>query len=329
MALNPCYEGSPFPPHGAIVGPRRFEHDRAEQTAPSRRPRAPASGWRHRRACAGRGRPAISQRAQSRTARRGRDAGRTGSGAGRRRHRQDPRADHADRPHPEPGPGAAAGNPVGDLHQQGRARDEAPPRPDARPGRGRHAVARHLPLDRRTHPALPRRTGAAQIQFHRARRRRSGAAAQAAAAGREHRRQALAGAHAGRADRRLEEPRADAFAGAGGRSRDVRQRQGRKALRQLSGAAEDSQRRRFRRSAAGEHPAVPRASRRAAAIPEPVQVHPGRRISGHQRRAVSVAAAVVAGAVAAGRAALVDHSGRHRLPRHSGARRRREPGISR
>ena len=210
MALNPCYEGSPLPPHGAIVGPRRFEHDRAEQTAPSRRPRAPASGWRHCRACAGRGGPAISERAQSGAARRGRDAGRTGSGAGRRRHRQDPRADHADRPHPEPGPGAAAGNPVGDLHQQGGARDEAPPRPDARPGRGRHAVARHLPLDRRPHPAFPCRAGAAQIQFHRARCRRSGPAAQAAPAGREHRRQALAGAHAGRTDRRLEEPRADA-----------------------------------------------------------------------------------------------------------------------
>ena len=336
MALNPCYEGSPLPPHGAIVGPRRFEHDRAEQTAPSRRPRAPASGWRHCRACAGRGGPAISERAQSGAARRGRDAGRTGSGAGRRRHRQDPRADHADRPHPEPGPGAAAGNPVGDLHQQGGARDEAPPRPDARPGRGRHAVARHLPLDRRPHPAFPCRTGAAQIQFHRARCRRSGPAAQAAAAGREHRRQALAGAHAGRTDRRLEEPRADAFAGAGGRSRDVRQRQGRKTLRQLSGAAEDPQRRRFRRSPAGEHPAVPRAPRRAAAVPEPVQVHSGRRISGHQRRAVSVAAAAVAGAVAAGRAAVGDHSGGCNPPsfrtvrplRHSGAHRRCEPGIS-
>ena len=89
-------------------GQRRFENDRAEQTAPSRRPRAPARGWRHRRACAGRGRPAISQRAQSRAARRGRDAGWAGAGAGRRRHRQDPRADHAHRPHPEPGPRAAA-----------------------------------------------------------------------------------------------------------------------------------------------------------------------------------------------------------------------------
>ena len=64
----------------------------------------------------------------------------------------------------------------------------------------------------------------------------------------------------------------------------------------LSGAAENPQRRRFRRSAAGEHPAVPRASRRAPAIPEPLQVHPGRRISGHQRRAISVAAAAGAGA---------------------------------
>ena len=220
-------------------------------------------------------------------------------------------------------------NPVGDLHQQGRARDEAAARPDARPGRRRHAVARHLPLDRRPHPAHPRRTGAAQIQFHRARRRRPGPAAEAAAAGREHRRQALAGAHAGRPDRRLEEPRADAVAGAGGRSRGVRQRQGRQALRQLSGAAEDPQRRRFRRSAAGEHPAVPRAPRRAAAVPEPLQVHPGRRISGHQRRAVSVAAAAVAGAVAAGRAAVGDHSGAHRArPSFRGASKTRTRNLA-
>ena len=34
MALNPCYEGSPSPPHGAIVGSRRF----AEMTEPSKLP---------------------------------------------------------------------------------------------------------------------------------------------------------------------------------------------------------------------------------------------------------------------------------------------------
>ena len=122
-------------------------------------------------------------------------------------------------------------NPVGDLHQQGRARDETPPRPHARPGRRRHAVARHLPLDRRAHPALSCRAGAAEIQFHRARCRRPDPAAQAIAGRRQHRRQALAGADAGRPDRRLEESRADAVAGAAGRSRGIRQRPRRQALR--------------------------------------------------------------------------------------------------
>ena len=56
-----------------------------------------------------------------------------------------------------------------------------------------------------------------------------------------------------------------------------------------------------------EHPDVLRQ------LPEPLQVHPGRRISGHQRGAVSLAAAVVAGVVEAGRAAFRCHSRTHRL----------------
>ena len=52
--------------------------------------------------------------------------------------------------------------------------------------------------------------------------------------------------------RRLEKPRPDARPGAGRRSRRLRQRQGQEALRRLSGAAEDAQRRRLRRSAAGD-----------------------------------------------------------------------------
>ena len=87
-----------------------------------------------------------------------------------------------------------------------------------RRGRG-HAVARHLPLDRREDPAPPRRAGRAEARFHHSRRRRPDPADEAAAGGREHRREALAGARAGDADRRLEEPRADARAGAGRRSR--------------------------------------------------------------------------------------------------------------
>ena len=45
-----------------------------------------------------------------------------------------------------------------------------------------------------------------------------------------------------------------------GEAARFRQRQRPQALQGLSGAAENSQRRRFRRSAAGEHPAVPRAA---------------------------------------------------------------------
>ncbi len=250
-------------------------HDRAEQADPSRRPRPPARGWRHRRACACGRDPAISGRPQCRAARGGGDAGRAGAGAGGGRHRQDPRADLPHRPHPQPGPRPSRRDPVGHLHQQGGARDEAAARPDAGPRRRRHAVARDLSFHRRTDSAHPCRTGAAEIQFHRARCRRPGPAVEAAVAGREHRRQALAGAHAGRPDRRLEESRADAVAGAAGRSCGVRQRQGRQALRQLPGAAENPQRRRFRRSVAGKHPAVSRATRCAAKLPEPLQIHPG------------------------------------------------------
>ena len=155
-------------------------------------------------------------------------------------------------------------------------------------------MARHLPFDRRQDSPPACRAGGAQARFHHPRCRRPGAADEAAPRRRKHRREALAGAGARGADRRLEESRADARAGAAGRSRRVRQRQGAQTLQGLSGAAENSQRRRFRRSAAGKHPAVPRAAGSAAPVSGALQVHPGRRVSGHQRRAVSVAA--VAGA---------------------------------
>ncbi len=94
--------------------------------------------------------------------------------------------------------------------------------------------------------------------------------------------------------RRLEEPRPDARPGAGRRGVELRQRQGQEALPRLSGAAEDAQRRRLRRPAARMHPPVPAEPGRAAAVSGALQVHSGRRISGHQRRAVFVAEAVVA-----------------------------------
>ena len=89
-----------------------------------------------------------------------------------------------------------------------------------------------------------------------------------------------------------------ADAGARRRSAGVCRRQGRQALHALSGAAEDAECRRLRRSAAREHPHLPRAPGRAAAVPAPLPLHPRRRISGHERRAVSLAAPAGPGASA-------------------------------
>jgi DNA helicase-2/ATP-dependent DNA helicase PcrA len=76
-----------------------------------------------------------------------------------------------------------------------------------------------------------------------------------------------------------------------GRSRRIRQRTRQETLSGVPGAAEGPQRRRLRRPAAGVHPAVSRERRGARAVSAPLQVHSGGRVSGHQRRAISVAAA--------------------------------------
>ena len=176
---------------------------------------APAAGGIAARAMAARaGGIVVSRRPQPRAARSGRDPGRPGAGAGGGRNRQNPGSDHADRPYPGDRPGAAVRNSLGDLHQQGRSRDERAGRQHGRPGGRGHALARHLPRHRREDPAAARRAGRAQERLHHSRRRRPDPAAEATARGRGHRREALAGPRAGRADRPLEEPRPDAGPGA-------------------------------------------------------------------------------------------------------------------
>ena len=91
-----------------------------------------------------------------------------------------------------------------------------------------------------------------KIRLHDFGRRRPDPPDQADAGSREARREALAGARLRRHPRRLEEPRLDARPGAGRRSGELCQRQGQEALHRLSGAAEDAQRRRLRRPAAGD-----------------------------------------------------------------------------
>ncbi len=134
-----------------------------------------------------------------------------------------------------------------------------------------------------------------QARLHHPRRRRSDPAYEAAAGSREYRRKTLARARARRDHRRLEEPRADARQGSAGRGRELRQWARPRSLPRLSGAAEDAQRRRLRRPADRDAAAVPRARRSAAAVSRTLPVRAGRRISGHQRRPISLAAADRAG----------------------------------
>ena len=94
---------------------------------------------------------------------------------------------------------------------------------------------------------------------------------------------------------------------------------GLKLYKALSGTAEDAQRRGFRRPAAGEHPPVPRAAGSAAPVSGPLPLHPGRRVPGHQRGAVSLAAAAGAEQPGAGR-------GRHLSPRAGRGRRAKRGG---
>ena len=222
-------------------------------------PRAP---WRRAR----RGSARLSARPEPRAAARRRDHRGSGAGAGRRRHRQDARADHPHRPYPGHRPRLAEPDPRRHLHQQGGARDEAAHRPAGRRGGRGHAVARHLPLDRRQAAAPPRRARRPAIRLHHSRHRRPGPADQAAHPGRGAGRQALAGAPVRADDRRLEEqgprPRRDSRR----RRPRLRQRQGPRALQGLSGPAEDAERLRFRRSALPPDPHLPRPPRRARGV---------------------------------------------------------------
>ncbi len=206
---------------------------------------------------------------------------------------------NADSPYFESGAGAAKRNLGGDVHQQGRARDEAACWHDGRPNSRGNAVAWYFPLDRREDLEAACRDGRFEVEFHDFGRRRPDPADQNDLRSGEARRSSVACSGVRHDPRRLEEPGINARPGARRRGRGLRQRQGQEALPRLSGAAEDAQRRRLRRPAAGVHPAVQAEPGRAAAVPGALQVHPGGRVSGHQRGAVSVAAA--AGAAGGGR----------------------------
>ena len=116
-------------------------------------------------------------------------------------------------------------------------------------------------------PAPPRRTRRPQIQFHHSRHGRSDPPPEAGAC-----RPRTSTTSAGRRARWPIRSTPGRIAASipthvpAGEARDLRQRQGRGALCAVSGAAEDPQRRRFRRSAARMSAPVARQSGRAAAV---------------------------------------------------------------
>src|SRR5579875_1678434 len=165
---------------------------RTRAPPPGRHPAA-ARGGRHCGARARAARRALPGRSQSRTAARGRDARRAGAGARRRRHRQDARADDARRAHSQSRPRATGRDPRRHLHQQGGAGNEGARGADDRAGRRGHALARHVPCNRRQDPAAPCRARRPQERLHHPRHRRPDPADQAARRSREARREAMAG----------------------------------------------------------------------------------------------------------------------------------------
>ncbi len=148
----------------------------------------------------------------------------------------------------------------------------------------------------RQDPAPPCRTGRAEVELHHSGHRRPAAPAEAADRRRQYRRKALARADAGRADRRLEEPRADA------RRRCRRPKPGPTTTAGPSFTRPYQDRLKtlnaidFGDLLLHVRDDLPGASGRAGAVPALVPLHPGGRVSGHQRRPVPVAAAAGAGA---------------------------------
>ena len=279
---SPCRAGCPGAPQRRAVGHRRARHGRA-RTATTSAPR-------------------LSEGPEPRAAPRRRDHRRAGPGAGRRRHRQDARAHHPHRPHPRHRPRLPLADPRRHLHQQGGARDEAAHRHAGRRGSVEgmpwlgtfHSIGVKL---LRRHAELAGLRSDFTILDTDDQVRLIKQLIQAEDLD-DKRWPARAVRHD---DRRLEEqgprPRRDPRR----RRPQLRQRQGPRALRRLPGAAEDAQRLRFRRPAAATRSASSASNPDVLeGLPPQVQIHPRRRVPGHQHRPVHVAAA--AGAAAGGSA---------------------------
>ena len=209
-----------------------------------------------------------------------------------RRVRQDGGADAADRlpagrPRRRRGPGAGH-----HVHQQGRRRDARTRGAAGRPA-GAVDVGVDVPLHLRADPAQPGVVAAgAELQLLDLRRRRLAAAAADDRQGHGAGHQAVLAAVAGQRDLQPEE-RADRPRAGG--VRRIERRRGpathhRGRLRRIPAPAARGQRAGLRRPHRRDSRCAASLSTDCAVLPAAVPAHPGRRVSGHQPRAVRVGA---------------------------------------
>ena len=256
---------------------------------------APRSGGIAARAMGGRG-EGVPRAPEPGAAARRRDDRRAGAGARRRRHRQDARADHPHRPSPRHRPRQALGDPRRHLHQQGGARDEGPrsATSSAAWSRACSGSARSTRSAPRSCAAMPRLVGL-KSDFtildtdDQIRLMKQIIEAENIDEKRWPARQ-LAGLidswkNRGLAPKDVAEADASAFANGSGRKLYAAYQERLKTLNAADfGDLLLETLRLFR-----EHPDV------LADYQQPLPLHAGRRVPGHQRRAVSLAAAAGAG----------------------------------
>ncbi len=221
---------------------------------------------------------------ERRAARRGGAAARARADPGRRRLRQDARADHAHRLAAGTPRSVAGRHPRGHVHEQGRQGDADAARRAAADQPARH-VDRHVSRAVQSLPAraLQGREPAAELSDprHAGPVERGEEAVQAVRRGRR----TLSAEAAAVVHQRREGRRPASGRGGGDRCRFAQED---RAVSTLRGPVPARRRGRFCRAAAAQLRAAARQRADPRALPAALSAHPDRRVSGHQQAAVRV-----------------------------------------
>ena len=222
---------------------------------------------------------AVRRGPQPRPARRRRAHRRAAARRRRRRVGQDPGAHPPDRP-PDPRGRPPVEDPGDHVHQQGRRRDARARRDAGRAGRA-DDVGVDVPLGVRPHPAAPTPTRSATRGSSRSTTRPTRTASPATSSATSA--STRSGSRRAACTASSASGRTSSSTRAGRRPGGEHLRpQARRRLRRVPGPAAQGRGDGLRRPAAQHGQAVPRARRRARALPPALRAHPRRRVPGHQ-----------------------------------------------